>query len=136
MVLDQHLEELCTLGLEIERFGKQAFRVRAVPSFLTQTDVYVLLGDIADEIADRVPYEGSGQWDALDRKTHKVLATMACHGAIKANQTLGLEEMKHLVHEWVGMGMPTTCPHGRRIVMDLSIAELDRIFGRTGWGKQ
>ena len=135
VVVNQHLDELRALGLEIEQFGKHAFRIRAVPSFLTTTDVYVLLGEIADEISDGVPYEGSVQSDALDRKTHKVLATMACHGAVKANQTMGPEEMKHLVHDWVGAGMPTTCPHGRRIVMDLSIAELDRIFGRTGWGK-
>lgn len=131
VVVNQHLEELCGLGLEIERFGKQAFRIRAVPSFLTHTDVYALLGEIADEIVDGSDYEGSGHWDALDKKTHKVLATMACHGAIKANQTLGLEEMKHLVHEWVQAGMSTTCPHGRRIVMQWSIAELDRMFGRT-----
>lgn len=131
VVVNQHLKELCGLGLEIERFGKQAFRIRAVPSFLTHTDVYALLGEIADEIVDGSDYEGPGQWDALDKKTHKVLATMACHGAIKANQTLGLEEMKHLVHEWVQAGMSTTCPHGRRIVMQWSIAELDRMFGRT-----
>ncbi len=131
VVVNQHLEELRGLGLEIERFGKQAFRIRAVPSFLTHTDVYVLLGEIADEMLDGAQYEGFGQWDALDKKTHKVLATMACHGAIKANQTLGFEEMKHLLHEWVQAGMSTTCPHGRRIVMQLSIAELDRIFGRT-----
>ena len=131
VVLSQHLEELRALGLEIERFGNHAFRIRAVPSFLTHTDVYVLLGEIADEIVGVAEYGGSGQWDALDKKTHKVLATMACHGAIKANQTLGLGEMKHLVHEWVQAGMSTTCPHGRRIVMQLSIDELDRVFGRT-----
>ncbi|HIN33127.1 MAG TPA: DNA mismatch repair endonuclease MutL [Nitrospirales bacterium] len=131
VVLNQHLEELRTLGLEIEQFGKHAFRIRAVPSFLTRTDVYVLLGEIADELIDGAEYEGSSSRDALDKKTHKVLATMACHGAIKANQTLGLGEMKHLIHDWVQTGMPTTCPHGRRIVMRLSVAELDRIFGRA-----
>ena len=129
-VLNQHLEELCALGLEIERFGKHAFRVRAVPFFLQHTDVYVLLVEIADEIVDGVQYEGPSQCDALDKKTNNVLATMACHGAVRANQTLGPEKMKHLVYEWVGAGMPTTCPHGRRIVMRLSITELDRMFGR------
>ncbi len=131
VVLNENLEKLHALGLEIERFGRQAFRVRAVPSFLQHTDVYVLLGEIADEIAEGARCDGAGHWEALDKKTHKVLATMACHGAIKANQTLGLGEMKHLLHEWVQAGMSTTCPHGRRIVMQLSIAELDRIFGRT-----
>lgn len=131
VVLNQHLEELRVLGLEIERFGKHAFRIRTVPSFLQYTDVYVLLGEIADEIIDEGQYAGSSQWDALDKKTHKALATMACHGAVKANQSLESEEMKHLVHDWVEVGMPTTCPHGRRIVMRLSIAELDRIFGRV-----
>jgi len=112
VVLNQHLDELRAVGLEIERFGTHAFRIRAVPSFLTHTDVYVLLGEIADEIAEGERCDGSGQWDALDKKTHKVLATMACHGAVKANQTLGLGEMKHLLHEWVQAGMSTTCPHG------------------------
>ena len=136
VVLNQHLDALRALGLEIEPFGKHAFRIRAVPSVLTRTDVYALIGDIADEIMDGTQYAESTQWDALDKQTHQVLATMACHGAIKANQTLGLEEMKHLVHEWAEAGMPTTCPHGRRIVMRLSVAELDRMFGRVGWREQ
>ena len=69
--------------------------------------------------------------ESLDKRTYKVLATMACHGAVKANQLLGREEIKHLVHEWTVIGMPTTCPHGRRIVMSVSMDELNRIFGRA-----
>ena len=131
VVLNQHLDALRASGLEIERFGKRAFRLCAVPSFLTHADAHALLGDVAEEMLDETRYEGSGQSDMVDAKTHKVFATMACHGAIKANQTLGFDEIRRLMHEWITIGMPTTCPHGRRIVMRLSIAELDRIFKRA-----
>ncbi len=130
-LINEHCAELRALGLEIERFGVHAFRIRAVPSFLAHTDVYALLSEIAEEIAEGVFDTAEDSSVSVEKKTHKVLATMACHGAVKANQTLPADEMKHLVEDWVGAGMPTTCPHGRRVVMQLSIAELDRIFRRA-----
>ncbi len=131
VALNEHLDAIRNVGLEIEQFGRNAFRICSVPAFLASVDVEQLLQEIVEEIIDTGTYAGSSEMESLDKRTYKVLATMACHGAVKANQLLGREEIKHLVHEWTVIGMPTTCPHGRRIVMSVSMDELNRIFGRA-----
>jgi DNA mismatch repair protein MutL len=61
------------------------------------------------------------------------LASMACHGAVRAGRLMRLEEIKVLVEEWRGEGEITTCPHGRRTSFRLTISELEKLFGRVGW---
>jgi DNA mismatch repair protein MutL len=59
-----------------------------------------------------------------------ILATMACHSAVRAGRAMTLPEIKVLIEDWVAEGVPTTCPHGRRIALRLPAAELEKIFGR------
>lgn len=125
MLLQRHLADLEKLGLEIEPFGSSAFLIRAVPALLGTLDHAALVQDLLDDMA---------QWNAvstLETRVRAVLASLACHGAVRAGRAMELPEVKRLIEDWVGEGLPMTCPHGRRVALRLPGGELARIFGRT-----
>jgi DNA mismatch repair protein MutL len=59
------------------------------------------------------------------------MATLACHSAVRAGRAMMLPEMNRLIQDWIEEGLPTTCPHGRRIALRLPAEELAKIFGRS-----
>ena len=130
VVLRAHLEELTRLGFEVEDFGGDAFLVRAMPALLTQSgreESTSMLRALVEE------WEEEASTGSLHDTYHAVLASIACHSAVRSGRRLELSEIRHLLEDWQGAGLPSTCPHGRRIAMRLTIEELDRIFGRQGW---
>jgi DNA mismatch repair protein MutL len=125
VLLERHLSDLAGLGLEVEPFGQDAFVIRSLPMLLGQVDPGALIQDLLEDL---------GQWDtasSLENKVRAVLASLACHGAVRAGRVLDLPEIKRLIEDWVAEGLPSTCPHGRRVAMRLSEAELAKIFGRA-----
>jgi DNA mismatch repair protein MutL len=122
-----HLEDLGRLGFEVEEFGQGSFVVRAMPALFGQGDQRALLRALVED------------WDAwpstpsMQERYNTVLASVACHSAVRAGRALEVPEMRRLLEDWRETGLPSTCPHGRRIAMRLTIEELDRIFGRLGW---
>jgi len=130
VVLRAHLEELTRLGFEVEDFGGDAFLVRAMPALLTQSgreESTSMLRALVEE------WEEEASTGSSHDTYHAVLASIACHSAVRSGRRLELSEIRHLLEDWQGAGLPSTCPHGRRIAMRLTIEELDRIFGRQGW---
>ncbi|BFU93948.1 MAG: DNA mismatch repair protein MutL [Nitrospira sp.] len=126
-LLTKHLEELETLGLAIEPFGGTAVAVRSVPVGTGVMDIASLLRDLLDDLA---------QWDrvsSLDDRVAPVLASLACHSAVRAGRHMTLPEIRQLVRDWVEEGLVMTCPHGRRTAYRMSTDELDKLFGRVGW---
>ena len=65
------------------------------------------------------------------RLTDSVLASLACHAAVRAGRSLALPEITQLVRDWVAEGLIMTCPHGRRVEFRLSGDELARLFDRA-----
>ncbi|MGH7251573.1 MAG: DNA mismatch repair endonuclease MutL [Nitrospiraceae bacterium] len=124
-LLQQHLADLATLGLELESFGSNSFVIRAVPALLGQFDYSTLVHDLVEDLA---------QWNAassLETRVRPVLASLACHGAVRAGRALEPSESKRLIEDWVEESLPMTCPHGRRVALRLPAEELARIFGRA-----
>jgi DNA mismatch repair protein MutL len=124
-LLQRHLADLATLGLELESFGANSFVIRAVPALLGQFDYSTLVQDLVEDLA---------QWNAassLETRVRPVLASLACHGAVRAGRALDPSESKRLIEDWVEESLPMTCPHGRRVALRLPAEELARIFGRT-----
>ncbi|OGW66980.1 MAG: hypothetical protein A3H49_06240 [Nitrospirae bacterium RIFCSPLOWO2_02_FULL_62_14] len=123
-LLQRHLPELEQAGLTIEPFGAHTFVIRAVPALLKPLDYAALVLDLVDDLS---------QWNTaspLETRLRSVMASLACHGAVRAGRAMELPEVQRLVAEWVEEGLPTTCPHGRRVALRLSEDELARIFGR------
>ncbi|GKS65864.1 DNA mismatch repair protein MutL [Nitrospira sp.] len=126
-LLQRYQSDLEQLGLEIEPFGTSTVLIRSTPVGLGRIDAGRFLQDLFEDLA---------QWDSLaglEAKVRSVLASMACHGAVRAGRLMRLEEIKVLVEEWRGEGEITTCPHGRRTSFRLTISELEKLFGRVGW---
>jgi len=122
-----HLEDLRRLGFEIEEFGQGTVVVRAMPALVDQSDPQALLRSLVED------WEERASTPSVRERYNAVLATMACHSAVRAGRRLEQAEMRKLLEDWRDAGFPGTCPHGRRIAMRLTIEELDRIFGRLGW---
>jgi len=124
VLLQRHLPELEQAGLTIEPFGAHTFIIRAVPALLKPLDYAALVLDLVDDLS---------QWNTtspLETRLRSVMASLACHGAVRAGRAMELPEIKRLIEEWVDEGLPTTCPHGRRVALRLPEEELARIFGR------
>ena len=122
-----HREDLRRLGFEVEEFGQGTVVVRAMPALVAQSDPQALLRSMVED------WEERDSTPSVQERYNAVLATMACHSAVRAGRRLEQAEMRRLLEDWRDAGFPGTCPHGRRIAMRLTIEELDRIFGRSGW---
>ena len=120
-VLKERLARLREFGFEIEAFGGDSCLVRAVPAILQDVDLTQVILDILDEAfsTDGTPF-GEEQ----------LAISLACHGAVKAGQTLSLDQMRELVRQLEETSMPRTCPHGRPTMLHVSAEQLERDFGR------
>lgn len=126
-LLQRYQHNLEELGMDIEPFGSSTVVIRAIPVGLGKLDPTTFLQDLMDDLT---------QWDSassLEVRVRSVLASVACHGAVRAGRSMKQEEIKALVEEWRAEGEITTCPHGRRTSFRLSITDLEKMFGRAGW---
>ncbi|MCX9146175.1 DNA mismatch repair endonuclease MutL [Erythrobacter sp. WG] len=127
--LEEAAEGLARYGLVIERFGPAALLVRAVPAAIAQADTGKLLRDLADDIAKHGKQEDSGAL-LLAERLELVLATMACHGSVRAGRTLSVAEMNALLREMEATPRSGQCNHGRPTWVKLSMEDVEKLFGR------
>ena len=116
--------ELERLGLVVEPFGASAVVVREVPSLLGHGNIKGLLRDLADELG-----EGEGSLMLAERLDH-VLATMACHGSVRAGRRLNPEEMNALLRDMEETPFSGQCNHGRPTYVELKLADIEKLFQR------
>lgn len=116
--------QLAEFGLALERFGPTAILVRSVPSALGKGDVQALLRDIADDLAQ------NGAALLLGERLELVLATMACHGSVRAGRVLSVAEMNALLREMERTPRSGQCNHGRPTWVKLAHADIEKLFGR------
>jgi DNA mismatch repair protein MutL len=131
-VLDAHQESLRELGYDVEPFGGGgATRLRSVPAILGTRDPGPSLERVLRDLKERE----AADW-AVAGTRDRLAATLACHSAVRAGQTLNVEQMASIVRDVFRTVHPTLCPHGRPTVVRVPRDELSRWFGRTGWRRQ
>jgi DNA mismatch repair protein MutL len=121
---EREVATLAALGFEVTRSGPQALALRGVPALLADGEVEALFRDV---IADLVEHGASRR---VAGARDELLATMACHGAVRANRRLGLPEMNALLREMEATERSGQCNHGRPTWAKFTLGEIDRWFLR------
>lgn len=119
-----HADTLLRLGLELTAFSQRTLAVRSVPATLAQGDAVALARSVLAELAQ---HDATG---VLARAHNELLATMACHGAVRANRPLTLAEMNALLRQMEATERSDQCNHGRPTWRQISLRELDSLFWR------
>jgi DNA mismatch repair protein MutL len=120
------LEPLQKAGVGITRFGPSTFLVDALPAMVKPRDVAEFIRTILTDLQQ----EG-GETRKGRRLSEEVVAKTVCRHAVKANDALKPAEWDHLLHDLLACDLPYTCPHGRPTMIQLSLTELEKKFGRT-----
>jgi DNA mismatch repair protein MutL len=123
-LLDAHRALLERVGLVIDRIGLGALAVREVPALLRDSDLERLVRDLISDFAVH------GESGRLEEEINGVLATIACHGSVRANRHLTLPEMNALLRDMERVERADQCNHGRPTWIRVSHADLDRLFSR------
>ena len=123
-ILLDHLSFFNALGFELEPFGGQDFALKSVPAMLQGASVDALLRDALDELAD------TGSSRRIDQAIDAVLIRIACHGSVRAGQTLSGEQVLALFRELDRIDFGANCPHGRPVWFRMTLAEFEKRFDR------
>lgn len=122
--LEASLGDLAGVGLQVEAFGGESLIVKGAPALLGGVPLGPLLSDLAQQL------EQLERGSAVDEAREDLLATMACHAAVRANEPLGAEKARALLDGLDAVDFKGRCPHGRPVVFELPLAELERRVGR------
>ena len=127
-LVEQQHDTLEKVGVVVDRSGPSAVTIREVPALLKQAEAESLLRDVLADLAS--DGEGVGDATRIANACDAMLATMACHGAVRANRTLTLAEMNALLREMEHTEHADQCNHGRPTWTTIRLADLDRLFLR------
>ncbi|MDH4215342.1 MAG: DNA mismatch repair protein MutL, partial [Gallionella sp.] len=117
-------DALNTLGFDIAPLSPNTLAVRAMPAMLKQSEAEAAARDVIDELGE------FGASRVLTERRNELLATLACHGAVRANRILSITEMNALLREMEQTERSGQCNHGRPTWFQISMAELDAMFMR------
>jgi DNA mismatch repair protein MutL len=129
--LEACVPRLTTLGFSLECFGGSTYRVLSVPAILAERDCAAALMDVLEVL--RTPGADDPSVVSTEEMPHvldRLLTVMACHGAIRAGQRLQDEEIRALMQDLACTARPFTCPHGRPVLLNVALAEIEKKFLR------
>ena len=126
---EHHAATLAALGFEATRSGPTSLTLRAVPALLARGDVEALLRDVLSDLREHEGSDSKGA-DRVTAARDELLATMACHGAVRANRRLTIPEMNALLRDMEATERSGQCNHGRPTWARFTLAEMDKWFLR------
>ena len=129
MKLKENMEVINSLGIEVEEFGGNTFRVLSHPSWLKEGFEEESIRRIFDLVI-----EINKDFDRVKFNDH-VCATLACKASVKANTCISYDEQAELIERLFKCKFPYTCPHGRPTIIKYPIHELEKMFKRVNFSK-
>lgn len=121
---EEHVEMFAQLGFVVERAGPETLLVRQVPGLLRNADSEQLVRDVLSDML------AQGSSDRIRAHINEILSSMACHGSVRANRKLTIPEMDGLLRQMEATERSGQCNHGRPTWMQMTMAELDKLFLR------
>jgi DNA mismatch repair protein MutL len=122
--IEQNMSTLQKMGIGIESFGPNTFRIDSLPGFLNLTDGAQFMRKVIDDL------KNASDRSSPMRLGEEMIATSVCRHAVKANDPLRYLEVEKLIQDLLECDLPYCCPHGRPTMIQISNAELERKFGR------
>jgi DNA mismatch repair protein MutL len=122
--IEQSLSVLQRMGIGIESFGPNTFKIDSLPSFLDVSDAAQFMRKVIDDLKS-----ASNNASAL-RLGEEMIAKTVCRHAVKANDPLRYLEVEKLIRDLLDCDLPYCCPHGRPTMIQISLTELEKKFGR------
>ncbi len=123
-LLEDQPEVFLQLGFVVDRIADESIKIRQIPVILSSGNVESLLRDVLSDLLM------VGSTARIEQEINNILSTMACHGSIRANRKLSIDEMNALLRDMEMTERSGQCNHGRPTWIQLSIAELDKLFMR------
>jgi DNA mismatch repair protein MutL len=122
--IERHMSILQKMGIGIESFGPNTFKIESLPGFLDVSDAAQFMRKVIDDL------KSASQSSSPLRLGEEMIAKSVCRHAVKANDPLRYLEVEKLIQDLLGCELPYCCPHGRPTMIQISNAELEKKFGR------
>ena len=122
--IERNMSILQKMGIGIESFGPNSFKIESLPSFLNVSDPTQFMRKVIDDLKS-VTNNSSAM-----RLGEEMIAKTVCRHAVKANDPLRYLEVEKLIRDLLECDLPYCCPHGRPTMIQISLAELEKKFGR------
>jgi len=122
--IDRNMPILQKMGIGIESFGPNTFKIDSLPSFLNVSDPTQFMRKVIDDL------KSASNSSSAMRLGEEMIAKTVCRHAVKANDPLRYLEVEKLVQDLLECDLPYCCPHGRPTMIQISLAELEKKFGR------
>ena len=122
--IEHNLSILQRMGIGIESFGPDTFKIDSLPSFLDVSDAAQFMRKVIDDL------KSAGNSASTMRLGEETIAKSVCRHAVKANDPLRYPEVEKLIRDLLDCDLPYCCPHGRPTMIQISLAELEKKFGR------
>jgi DNA mismatch repair protein MutL len=122
--IERNLSILQKMGIGIESFGPNTFKIDSLPAFLKTSDPITFMQRVIDDL------KSASERSSPMRLGEETIAKTVCRHAVKANDPLRYLEVEKLVRDLLDCDLPYCCPHGRPTMIQISLAELEKKFGR------
>ncbi len=122
--VERNVATLQKMGIGVESFGTNSFRIDSLPAFLQVSDAGAFLREVIDEL------KATARSSSPLRLGEDMIAKTVCRHAVKANDYLDYPEIEKLINDLLACELPYCCPHGRPTMIQISLAELEKKFGR------